>query len=52
MLSNGLVREYRRTKVILSNRDKLFISNFLKSLTRRLDIKPRILTIYYLKMNE
>ena len=45
---NRLLEDNRLPKAILLDRDKLFILNSKKGLTRRLDIKLRILNIYYL----
>ena len=51
IILNRLVRDYRLPKVIILDRDILFISKFQKSLTRRLSIKLRISNIYYLEID-
>ena len=52
IILNKLVRDYRLPKVVILDRDKLFILNFQKSLTKRLGIKYRILSIYCLDLDE
>ena len=52
IIPNRLEGNYRIAVIIILDRDKLFTLNFQKGLNRRLDIKLRILTIYFLEINE
>ena len=51
IILNRFVRDYKLPKVIMLDIDKLFILNFQISLTRRLGIKLRMLTVYYLQID-
>ena len=43
--------DYKLSKVIILDRDMLFILSFWKSLTRKLGIKLRKLIVYYLDVD-
>ena len=47
-----LISNHRLLKEFIINKDKLFTSKFWKMLTTKLRIKHKLLTAYYLQMNE
>ena len=48
VLLDRLIRDYSISKSITSDRDKLFISNYWKTLIAAIGTKLRISTVYYL----
>ena len=48
VLLDRLIRDYSILKSIISDRDKLFMSNYWKTLVVVIGIKLWILTVYYL----
>ena len=48
VLLDRLIRDYSIPKSIISDRDKLFISNYWKTLIAAIGAKLRISTVYYL----
>ena len=52
IVMNRLIRYYRISKKIISDRNKLFTSNYWKTLISLLKIKLRMSTVYYLKTDD
>ncbi len=47
-----LISNHRLLKKFITDRDELFISKFWETLITELEIKRKMLTAYYLQMNE